>query len=70
MIDRLIRFVFYVVVACLVGFVLTALVNFAPIIPGELKNLLNIVIWAVVILAIAWSAYVTFRPALPPDSTP
>lgn len=65
MLGRLIDFVVYVVIAVIVGWILTLIVGVLPVIPGNIKDVINLIIWAIVLIAVLLAGVGLFRGTVP-----
>ena len=65
MLTRVLYFVLYIAVACLIGWAITTLVDWAPFIPGAIKSVLNVLVWGLIIIGIIYYAIRVLVPMLP-----
>lgn len=65
MLTRLVYFIVYVVIALLLAWVLTTVINLFPVIPADLKSVLDIVIWVIAFIAVVLAGLRMFAGSLP-----
>jgi hypothetical protein len=69
MLGRLLNFLIYAIVILFVAWILTMILGVIPIIPGDIKGIVDLVIWAIAFIAILISAkYVFVDGGTPPIS--
>lgn len=67
LLHRLVYFVCYTIVAFLIAWVLTIIVGVLPVIPGELKTVLEVVIWVIAAIAVILLGMRMFADVVPPS---
>lgn len=65
MISKLVYFVCYAIIALLIAWALTVLVDVVPFIPGVLKEVLNVVIWVIAIISVILLGLRMFAASIP-----
>lgn len=70
MLRRLLYLVVYIIIAFIVGYVLTIVVDAIPLIPEPLKAALNLVIWAIVAICMLLWVVRMFADVLPDFGPP
>lgn len=66
MLRRLVYFVGYCIITFLIAWVLVTLVAIVPVIPGALKDVLEVVIWVIAAIAVILMGMRMFADSVPP----